>query len=449
MRLFELITIMMSILIVLLTFFKFRSFNIYSFVLYALLLLVTLIVEGLRYEAFIIVLCSLFIHLPIKRITSIKRVLSITFITIMLLLILAFPVYSMPEPTGTYDIGTKTYQVTDTSRHELYGDQEGFRQFNFQIWYPFMKDNETQRAPWLLDQEVTSQALSRDFGFPDFLLNQTQYVTSHSYLDAHFSEEKSYPIVIISHGWSGTKYLHSDLGENFASQGFIAVSIEHTYGSVASVIDGKVIGKQNDALTGFDDLDNNLKSNTRLMMTYGFDVIATIDFLELLNSDSDDIFFGHLDLDHIGAVGHSTGGGGVIYAALHDERIDAIIGLDAWIEPIQDVLKEKTLNIPSLFLRSEAWEVGPNNDVLIPMLQDATAPTKLYRVNETTHYDFAMVYMYTSLSKALGFSGSIPTKEMIQIMFTSHESFFSQFLKNEVEDFTWIESKYVNEVNFN
>ncbi len=449
MRLFELLTVMMSILIVLLTFFQFKKLNVYSFSIYSLLLLLTLIVEGLRYEVLLIVLFSILMHVPLKRISSIKRVFSISFIMIMLVLILVFPVYSMPEPTGTYDIGTKIYQVTDTSRDELYGEQEGFRKFNFQIWYPFNKTNETQLAPWLLDQEVTSQALSRDFGFPGFLLNQTQYVNSHSYLDADFSEEKSYPIVIISHGWSGTKYLHSDLGENLASQGFITVSIEHTYGSVASVIDGKIIGKQTDALTGFDDLENNIKSNTRLMMTYGLDVIATINFLETLNDDMNDIFYGHLDLDHIGAVGHSTGGGGVIYAALHDARIDAIIGLDAWVEPIQDILKETTLNIPSLFLRSEAWEEGPNNDVLIPMLQDATAPTKLYRVNETTHYDFAMVYMYTSLSKALGFSGSIPTKDMIQIMFTSHESFFSHHLKDKVEDYSWIESEYVNEVNFN
>ena len=155
----------------------------------------------------------------------------------------------MPLPTGSYDIGTRVYQVNDTSRTEIYGDADTFRKFNFQIWFPFEKTNEKDRAPWLIDQEVTSQALSKDFGFPGFLLNQTKYVISHSYLNADFTEEKTYPIVILSHGWGGTKYLHSDLGEMFASEGFIAVSIEHTYGSVASVIDNEVIFKQNNALT--------------------------------------------------------------------------------------------------------------------------------------------------------------------------------------------------------
>lgn len=449
MRTLEFVVLVLSLLLLIGSFFKFSKTHIYVSFLLLLLVIFYAVFEGIRYEVSIILLCLVLSYLPLKPLLKLRRVLIIFIISLMFLLILAFPVYTMPTPTGTYDIGTKTYQVNDDSRNEIYGNQEGIRKFNFQIWYPFTKTNEDDLAPWLLDQEITSQALSRDFGFPGFLLNQTQYVSSHSYLDADFTEETSYPVVIISHGWSGTKYLHSDLGENLASHGFIAVSIEHTYGSIASVIDGEIIGKQEDALTNFGDSALGLASNTRLMMTYGLDVIATIDFLETLNSNPNDIFYNHLDLDHIGAIGHSTGGGGIIYAALHDQRIQAIIGLDAWVEPIQEVLEEKTLSIPSLFLRSEAWEEGPNNDVLIPMLQNATKQTQLYRIIGTTHYDFAMVYMYTSLAKTLGFSGSIPTQTMIEIMFTSHESFFNEHLKNENEQLSWTLNDYVDNINYN
>lgn len=450
MRTLEFVVLALSLLLLIGSFFKLSKKKLYMMRIFLFLFVILhAVFEGLRYEVIIILILVALSDIPFKPLLKLRHFLMMFIISIMFLLMLAFPVYTMPTPTGIYDIGTKTYQVNDSSRNEIYGNQEGIRRFNFQIWYPFIKTDETELAPWLLDQEVTSQALSRDFGFPGFLLNQTQFVTSHSYLDADFTEETSYPVVIISHGWSGTKYLHSDLGENLASQGFIAVSIEHTYGAVASVIDGDVIAKQNDALTGFADSTLGLASNTRLMMTYGLDVIATIDFLETLNTNQNDIFYNHLDLNKIGAVGHSTGGGGIIYAALHDDRIRAIIGLDAWVEPIKDVLNEKTLSIPSLFLRSEAWEEGPNNDVLIPMLQNATAETQLYRINGTTHYDFAMVYMYTSLAKTLGFSGSIPTQTMIEIMFTSHESFFNEYLKNENEDLTWTSNEYVQLVDFN
>ena len=446
MRIFETIVILLGVIIMILSILKVKSYRRTTYVLLGLFLLLNMITEGLRYEVLSLILAITIIEIPTLSFIRVRRMLSIGIFVMMVSLIFIFPIYQMPTPTGDYDIGTKVYQINDTSRTEIYGEADTFRKFNVQIWFPFEKTNETERAPWLLDQEVTSQALSRDFGFPGFLLNQTQYVVSNSYLDADFTEEKTYPIVILSHGWSGTKYLHSDLGEMFASEGFIAVSIEHTYGSVASVIDNEVIFKQNDALTAFKDDDLGLESNTRLMMTYGLDVIATIDYLEVLNQDSDDIFYGHLDLDHIGAVGHSTGGGGIVYASLLDQRIKAIIGLDAWVEPIQDILETSSLNVPSLFLRSEAWEIGPNNDVLLPMIEASNQQTSLYRILGTTHYDFAMVYMYTSLAKPIGFSGSIETHTMIDIMFSSHLSYFNEHLKSAPNDLSWTNRDAVERV---
>lgn len=446
MRIFETIVILLGVVIILLSIFNVKTYRRTTYVLLGLFLLLNMITEGLRYEVLSLILAITIIGLPSLSFIRLRRMLSIGILIMMLSLIFIFPIYQMPTPTGSYDIGTKVYQINDTSRTEIYGEADTFRKFNVQIWFPFEKTNETERAPWLLDQEVTSQALSRDFGFPGFLLNQTQYVMSNSYLDADFTEEKTYPIVILSHGWSGTKYLHSDLGEMFASEGFIAVSIEHTYGSVASVIDNDVIFKQNDALTAFKDDDLGLESNTRLMMTYGLDVIATIDYLEVLNQDSDDIFYGHLDLDHIGAVGHSTGGGGVIYASIMDQRIKAIIGLDAWVEPIQDILETSSLNVPSLFLRSEAWEIGPNNDVLLPMIEASNQETSLYRILGTTHYDFAMVYMYTSLAKPIGFSGTIETHTMMDVMFSSHLSYFNEHLKSTPNDLSWTNKDEVERV---
>ena len=446
MRIFETIVILLGVVIMLLSMLKVKSYRRTTYVLLGLFLLLNMITEGLRYEVLSMILAITIIGIPTLSFIHVRRIFSMVIFIIMLSLIFIFPIYQMPTPTGSYDIGTKVYQINDTTRSEIYGDTDTFRKFNVQIWFPFEKTNETERAPWLLDQEVTSQALSRDFGFPGFLLNQTQYVESNSYLDADFTEEKTYPIVILSHGWSGTKYLHSDLGEMFASEGFIAVSIEHTYGSVASVIDNEVIFKQDDALTAFKDDQLGLESNTRLMMTYGLDVIATIDYLELLNNDPADIFYQHLDLNHIGAVGHSTGGGGVIYASLMDQRIKAIIGLDAWVEPIREILEMDSLNVPSLFLRSEAWEEGPNNDVLLPMIDGSNEDTSLYRIKGTTHYDFAMVYMYTSLAKPIGFSGSIETHTMIDIMFSSHLSYFNEHLKNNNNDISWTDIEAVERV---
>ena len=45
--------------------------------------------------------------------------------------------------------------------------------------------------------------------------------------DAAPARSTSFPVVIISHGYPGNRYLLSHLAENLASKGFVTVSIDH------------------------------------------------------------------------------------------------------------------------------------------------------------------------------------------------------------------------------
>ena len=38
----------------------------------------------------------------------------------------------------------------------------------------------------------------------------------------------TYPLILISHGWLGNRFLLSHLGKNFASKGYAVASIDHT-----------------------------------------------------------------------------------------------------------------------------------------------------------------------------------------------------------------------------
>ena len=42
------------------------------------------------------------------------------------------------------------------------------------------------------------------------------------------------------------------------------------------------------------------------------------------------------DLTRIGVYGNETGGGAAVEVCLEDERCDAVLGLDPWVEPIPD-----------------------------------------------------------------------------------------------------------------
>jgi predicted dienelactone hydrolase len=46
--------------------------------------------------------------------------------------------------------------------------------------------------------------------------------------DAPPNSGEAYPLVVISHGYPGNRFLMSHLGENLASKGYVAVSIDHT-----------------------------------------------------------------------------------------------------------------------------------------------------------------------------------------------------------------------------
>ena len=384
-----------------------------------------------------------------KRILKLVTIVSSIFIVLSGLFVFSFPKYNMPEVSGDYLIGTKTFIVED-GREEIYTDDPlDTRRIKLQVWYPAETKEGYEQAPWLLDGITISRALSKDFGFPAFALNETAKVLSNSYLDAPISDSHNqYPIVIISHGWRGFRNLHTDFAEELASSGYIVVSIDHTYGSVATVFGEDDVAYLNkDALPSRDSTPDFLDYANRLVSTYGEDVISTIDYLEVLNSDSElSIFEGKLDLTKIGVIGHSTGGGGDVYAALKDDRIAALIGLDAWVESIDSTDISEGLNIPSLFLRSGDWETGENNDNLYALIDSSVGTSWLYQIDGTTHFDFSMVYMFSSLTKLVGFSGSVNSNDLNLILEEVIYNFLDETLRGSTSNN--ISPDYFDEIRF-
>lgn len=367
-----------------------------------------------------------------KRILKIVTIISSIFIVLSGLFAFSFPKYQMPEPSGDYLIGTSTFIVNDDRLENYTDDPLDTRRIKLQVWYPAETKDGYEQVPWLLEGITISKALSKDFGFPAFTLNETAKVLSNSYLDAPINDSHAkYPIVIISHGWRGFRNLHTDFAEELASLGYIVVSIDHTYGSVATVFESDDVAYLNKAaLPSRDSTPDFLDYAKELVSTYGEDVISTIDYLEVLNSDSElSIFKGKLDLTKIGVIGHSTGGGGDVYAALKDDRITALIGLDAWVESIDSNDISNGLDIPSLFLRSGDWETGENNDNLYALIDSSQGTSMLYQIDGTTHFDFTMVYMFSSLTKLVGFSGSINSEDLNLMLEEVIYNFFDETLR--------------------
>ena len=253
-------------------------------------------------------------------------------------------------------------------------------------------------------------------------------------------------MIIISHGWSGFRNLHTDLAEELASHGFFVVSIDHTYGSIATVFDENDIEYINrDALpVEFED-PTFLDYANVLVNTYAGDVIETMDQLEDLNETT---FNNWLDLNHIGLLGKSTGGGGDVTVALQDNRVTSLFGLDAWVQPIDEELIDNGLNIPAVFLRSEAWEDADNNYNLYNVIDNNSLYSILYQIDGTRHTDFTMSYMFSTATGLIGLTGSVETDYLNHIIETFIVNFFVNTLKEETlinQDISqWSEVRRIN-----
>ncbi len=405
----------------------------------------------------IVILCVM-IHLKFMKGILIKALMRRSLLIMGFILIfisgiaqLVFPVYDIPTPTGAHLIGTESFIIEDFTREELYSEEDNdIRRIKIQVWYPAETIEGYDKALWLEDGQPLARGLSKDMGFPFFMLDHTADILSNSYSNAPISEdEQTYPLIILSHGWRGFRNLHTDYAEALASRGYIVVAIDHTYGSVATVFNDEVVYVNKDALPERETTPTFLDYANQLVGTYAADITTTINYLEDINANTASRFYDKLDVSTIGLIGHSTGGGASVEVALNDDRIDSIIGLDAWVEPIEGEEIEIGLSIPTLFLRSEMWETGPNNAILYELIENSELRPLLYQIDGTTHYDFAMIYMYSPLTKHIGFSGELDSEYLTAMLKTMITNFFDETLINkpfeDIDSGAWEE---VNEVTW-
>jgi len=369
--------------------------------------------------------------------------LSIFLIVISTLLFLVFPKASLPNPTGKYRVGTRVFELEDKTRDEIYTkDKNDKRRLKYQVFYPVDNTKGLDRAKWMVDGLELTRKLASSMHMLPFMLDHTVDIKANSYWGANLSKDlDKYHLVLISHGWKGFRELHTDFAEELASKGFIAVSIDHTYGSQAVKFeDGSVAFLNEDALANLGNPFNYNSDSNVLVRTYGEDVASVLNDLEALNKN-DPNFKDKLNLDSIGLLGHSTGGGGDVYIGLKDKRVKAILGLDAWVSPLTQKELSIGLNMPSLFLRSEEWSKGPNNTALDIIINNSSKAS-LIQVNKTKHVDFTMAYMYSPLLKYVGFSGMEGGREGARLQREIILKFFEKHLSSDIS----IKDDYLNNI---
>jgi predicted dienelactone hydrolase len=184
---------------------------------------------------------------------------------------------------GKYAIGVRTLQATDSNRPDIVNTKEGGptarydRTLTLEVWYP---------AALAAGQKPGGdyRAITRDPAITATLHGQAVRDA------APLTSEPAFPLVIISHGYPGNRYLMSHLAENLASKGFVTVSIDHKEST-------------------YDDQ----KAFASTLYNRAFDQLFVLNELERLGKPGSGSFLaGRLDAGHTGIVGYSMGGYGVV-----------------------------------------------------------------------------------------------------------------------------------------
>lgn len=172
----------------------------------------------------------------------------------------------------------------------------------------------------------------------------------------------SFPVVLFSHGFAGVRVQSTFLTAGLASWGMIVVAPEHPSRDLAAVLTGVRSGD------GTDSVD---------------DLLQSLDLIVAAGADPSSPFSGHVDGDHVAAVGHSAGGGTVLRAAT-DDRIDGYVSMASgrFDESIEMPAK------PSLFVAGTADTMVPADSVTEPAYAAAPSPSELWLIDGLGHNGF-------------------------------------------------------------
>jgi predicted dienelactone hydrolase len=123
-------------------------------------------------------------------------------------------------PPGRFAVGVRTLELRDPDRVDVLGTLEhGLllrheRPLTVEVWYPASALQGVSGTEYLTETRN---------------LDVVARLHGSALRDAEALQGQGrFPLVILSHGYPGNRYLMSHLGENLASKGYVVVSIDHT-----------------------------------------------------------------------------------------------------------------------------------------------------------------------------------------------------------------------------
>ena len=362
------------------------------------------------------------------------------------------PVFSLPEPTGKYQVGTHSIHLETNMEEPITKDVNDKRELMIKIWYPAKNIASAQQDPYLDKANRTSFINKYGGGIlPPASMDYLDRIKTHVYQEAPIAEE-IFPVLVFSHGYGSNASGYYALLTEISSHGYIVVNMNHTYESLGATFpDGseKYFNYEFQAADGADAMkhiapikeafEKNLSYDerhaiireasqdynvTKMVNRWAKDMMYTIDQLEDWNKSG--FFKNRLDLDKVGVFGHSRGGGAAGQVTIKDNRIKAAANIDGiqWGE-MMDTIYTK----PFLYISADwpAEHQDINSHVYKNKSTEYFYETKILTAAHPNFMDIPFMVPVKSLAQ----TGDIDPELAIKITNDLVIAFFDKHLKND------------------
>ena len=120
----------------------------------------------------------------------------------------------MPELStpGKHKVGVRTTSIENANYVNVFTQQVEPRSLTLEVWYPSTDD--ATKAKTTYENELRS--------------GQKFSIAADAGRDIAFDDSQDWPLVVISHGYTGYRTIMFYLGEHLASHGYVVVGIDHT-----------------------------------------------------------------------------------------------------------------------------------------------------------------------------------------------------------------------------
>ncbi|MGI5216202.1 alpha/beta hydrolase family protein [Plantactinospora sp. CA-290183] len=239
---------------------------------------------------------------------------------------------SLPEPTGPYPIGTTELHLVDPDRPDEWVPGRS-RELMVSLWYPAASTGHGPRAPYFppLAARRFGARTEAELGLAAGQVDWTG-MSTHARTGAPVRGRRGgHPVVVFSPGGGVPRANGTVLVEELASQGYVVVTVDHTYEAPEVEFPGGRIETQR-----MPDLDPTALKHA-LLETRIQDTRFVLDQLSVLasggNPDAERRTLPRglgagIDPHRIGMFGHSAGGFTAAETMLVDRRLDAGANLD-------------------------------------------------------------------------------------------------------------------------